>query len=251
MRIIKEAFRKIYSGEDKLIKHTLLFILTGITSMFSETLHTISQEHSLGSISLNVAIAMSIILITMSLYFSGYFFNTLHNSFDEEKENILPEFNLANFSTFIKALPLVLVWFIYTAIILAAGFFGGGFLSVFIGPIAAIIIATLTFGVTALCIMLMLYLIYAKFAENFDAKGLFNIKVPFKYFPVAISSVLKLIVKMLPLFIVLLIIRAFCNIHTVFGTIFTAIDGYTSAIVLFVILYYIVNIYKNKIANKF
>ena len=240
---IKDAFKRIYSpGENTFIKHTILFVLTGITSIFSVVLNEYSKQQSIDTINWIWAMVGVLFLIGITIYLIGYNLTLMHNSFDEFKNDIVPEIDKSHFSVFGKAFPLIFAWFSYGILFYIAGLLvtlalGINFINVIAGSMLVAI------GV----IGIFLQFVYVKFAKNFERKGLYSIALPIKYIQPTVLALFKLWIKFIPLLILNIILSFFAEGHNVFAYIFTAISGYVSFISGFIYSFCLVQIFKEKI----
>ena len=243
---IKEAVKRIYNkSENCLIKHSILFALTGIVSIFSVELNNISEQKNIDPSSFGIIVAGLLFFIILSFYLTGYNYGVSHNAFDLSKKDILPEFNLSHFKTFFKSIPLVLVWGFYFILITLAGIIIGAIL----GKSATIVagfIATLIIVILGIC----LQLVFIKFTKFFELKGLFNIALPFKYAKLAFPNLCKLWIKFIPIIILNVILNILASGSSVLAYIFTAIGAYVSGIAGFIYAFCIVQIFEEDIAPQ-
>ena len=240
---MKDAIKRIYnSTEDCFFKHSILFVLTGITSIFSVALNEFSKQKEIDQSSWTWAMLGVLFLILLSIYIIGYSFNIMHNSFDENKKDILPEFDKSNIVTFIKAFPLLFVWFLYIMFFII----GGTILGLFLGKeLMPIIVVAISIFVGILGIFLQF--VYVRFSKYFEKRGLFNITRPFKYIKPTFGSLFKLWIKFIPFFILNVILGALAEGNSLFAYIFTAISGYISCVSGFIYSFCVVQIYKEKV----
>ena len=238
---IKEAFKRIYAGENWLTKQSIIFVITGITSIFSSYMNTLSNQQTPDPSIIGPCFCGLLALLLITFYLCGYGFNITHNSFDETREEILPEFDRSHWGTFGKAFPLLFVWGLY--IIILAIF--AAVTPIFLGSAGKIVAPILFFLIIIVCSFLQF--VYIKFAKNFDKKGLFNITLPFKFIKPTIGSLLMLYLKLLPLIIISLILNVFSESSSVFAYILAAVGGYFGYILSVIIIFCSVQIYKAKV----
>ncbi len=239
---IKAAIKRIYSSKkDCFMKHSILFAITGVSSIFSVAINEVSKQKELDPTSWGWAVAGIVFLFILGAYIIGYNVNFMHNSFDEDRNDILPEFNKTHWNTFGKVFPLLLVWTIYFVVAIIAGVFTSLMLPE-VGQIAlvAIIIAVSFIGI-------FLQFVYARYSRCFSKRGLFNITLPIKYISKTGPSLFKLWIKFIPFFILNIILGALAVGHSVFAYILTAISGYISFVVNLIYAFCIVQIYKEKV----
>ena len=89
---IKEAFKRIYAGENWLTKHSIIFVITGITSIFSSYMNTLSNQQTPDPSIIGPCFCGLLALLLITFYLCGYGFNITHNSFDETREEIFLNF---------------------------------------------------------------------------------------------------------------------------------------------------------------
>ena len=240
---MKDAIKRIYnSTEDCFFKHSILFVLTGITSIFSVALNEFSKQKEIDPSNWIWAMLGVLFLIILSIYIVGYSFNIMHNSFDENKNDILPEFDKSNIATFNKAFPLMFVWFLYIMFFIIGGTILGLFLGKELMPIIVVAI-----GIFVGILGIFLQFVYVRFSKYFEKRGLFKITLPFKYIKPTFGSLFKLWIKFIPLFILNVILGALAEGNSLFAYIFTAISGYISCVSGFIYSFCIVQIYKEKV----
>ncbi len=250
INIVKEGFSKIFFGEDAIIKHIILFMLTGIISIisvyFSITSETIKATKVLPDFA-KVMLAV-VILAVVGIYLSGYNFKLVHNAFDSNKKDILPNFGADSFNVFWKILPLMIYW---TACIIIALILSSSLLVVpgirFIGLFLFIFI---------LFLCAFIQFIYIAYTENFDKAGLFNIMLPIKFVKPSIGSLCLFGIIFIPIYILSMfpsfvagIILGFIGVKDTNMIMYIGgiLGGYFSFVIQMVWYYCLVQIFKEKI----
>lgn len=245
VQLITDGYRKIFSGPDALLKNISLFALTGLMSVISIYFENFKQAKTMPpDMSMFFwAIAGAIVI---GIYLGGYTYKFMHKAFFETEKNLLPDFDMAPIGIFLKALPLVIVWIIYLSIMIGIVAVGTA-ISMFIG---------IVLGILFLCMAVFLSFIFVAYCENFDAKGLFNITLPFKFIgpTIGILALLGLlfipvgILSMVPSFLVGLILGiagyADTNIPAYVGGL---LGGYLGCVAQLVWYYCLVQVYKEKL----
>ncbi len=244
---IKDAIRKLYSGEDILVKHIMLFVLTGVPVMLSTPLNEISKRVMLSTTDVVLSLIALLVIAVISIYLGGYLYGVIHNSFDERNDSILPDFDRSWFKIFFKALPVQIVWILYIILLLIIAVILKVALSLVIAPkVAGLILLTLL-GIIITIISLMLPFVFTVFSKEYKRNGLYNFNLIFSYFGKTIKSVLWLMVKLIPIFLITAIINILGRGNDVLSYIFIAIGGYLTTIMQYIASYCYVQIYKNKI----
>lgn len=245
---VVEGLRKIYAGENALLKHMLLFLLVAIPAMLTTPLHDMSKLVLTNNQFIFAMLGLLVIAV-MSIYVGGYLYGVMHNAFDENNNELLPKFDGSWFRVFFKGFPIQITWalymgiiFIITACIVAVL---GGFL-----PYSVRFMSKISLGI-AFCVMnvfvLSLPFVYAQFAENYERKGLYNPILPIKYMCKAFKSFVLLLLTFAPMFIFLLVLGFFGTQNNVFAYILTAIWAYLWTIMQYSANYCFVQIYKKEI----
>lgn len=249
-KLITEGYKRIFSGSDSVKKNTLIFIfqsiVSGITIYFEkfENLKDFMSENPF------MLLAVTIAFLILTVYISGYSYKFVNRSFTDS-ENILPVFNMEPFTAFLKALPLLVVWFIYLlAIIFAA-------VSFVKNPITLILSIILIIAFVIIAVFLPF--VYIDFCQNFELKKeLFNILLPFKF----VKQTAGLIILLGLLFIPVIIL---CIIPGLLAVIICAVTGIAKSHAIYINLalwsyltymtqllwyYCLVQIYKEKFLNN-
>ena len=117
LNIIKE----LYTGKENLVAQLGLFALIGMmTISFNEiiSLYTGNTLYAIFSTpSYNETIVFCLIGITIYIFFKGYTYQFVHENYHCESTQ-LPSISMNCFVTFIKVLPVILTWSLYTFLIL-------------------------------------------------------------------------------------------------------------------------------------
>ena len=244
---IKDAIKKIYSGEDVLVKHIMLFVLTGVPVMLSTPLNEISKRTILTAADFWMSIAALVVMTVISVYLGGYIFGVIRNSFDDFKEGILPEFDKSWFKIFFKALPVQLCWILYILGIFLISVILKVILSVVITPAFATILVCLLFGILSIIICMMLPFVFTVFAKEYKRDGLYRFNLIFEYLGKTAKSVLWLLVKAIPFFLIIMIISIFGYGNNVFAYLLSALGAYLLTILQYAMSFCYVQIYREKI----
>lgn len=238
--LIVDGFRRIFSGSNVLAKQVSLFALTGIVSLVSSHFELLKAQSSLPDLS-NIGLSI-IAVIVIGIYMGGYVLNYMHNCYDDNNPEILPDIDGKHFGTFLGALPLYLVWFLWVIL-------------VYLLAIIPIL------GWIALLVLFIMWVpfiqfVYIAYAKHFNTFGLYNIKLPIKYCKLAFGSVVVLgllfipigICAMIPSFVVGLALGLSGGSDT--STAMYAgglLGGYLGFVVQLVWAYCMVQVYKEKI----
>lgn len=250
---IKDAIKKLYTGDDILVKHIMLFVLTGVPVMLSNPLNEISKRVALSTTDVVMSLLALLVMGIISIYLGGYIYGIIHNSFDETKEGILPDFDKSWFKIYFKGLPLLLCWLSYAIIYIILFFIVAVILNTGLSllipiKISSWIIMTI-YTVIAALILLMIQFISVGFSKEYKRDGLYHFGLIFTYLRKTIKSVLWLMVKLIPIFIVILALYILGKGNDVMSYIITAIVAYLYSITNFVISYCYVQIYKEKLSD--
>lgn len=246
---IKDAIKRIYSGENALVKHIILFILTGVPLLFTTPLNEISQRPVIKPEIFWLSLLALALCAVIGIYLGGYLYGFMKNSFDETKEEILPEFNKGWFKIFFKGFPLQLTWMGYFLAVMLVSILAGTLLDTIFSIKISVICTYFLILLFTVLVGLSLPLVFAKFSQNYDRTGLYSFTLPFKLFGKAHKSVLMLVLKLIPLFILVGVINLLGSGTNVLSYIFTAIGGYFATIVQYVAGFCYVQIYKDEIDN--
>ncbi len=244
---IKDAVKRIYSGENALVKHIILFILTGLPVMLSTPLNEISNRPEIGMMTFVLSLLALVLCAVIGIYLGGYLYGFMRNSFDETREEILPEFDKSWFKIFFKGLPIQLTWIGYFIAIIIISVIVGIILSYVVPVKVAAITTYVLISVFVIAASLGLTFVFAKFSQNYDRAGLYNFVLPFKLFGKTYKSVLLLVLKLIPIFIVVGIINLLGTGTNVLSYIFAALGGYLATIAQYITSFCYVQIYKDEI----
>ena len=240
---IKDAIKKIYSGEDLVQKHLILFALTAVPAMLALPLNNISKTTGLPTSTWWYCMLALLLVFVAFIYMTGYLYKVMHNSYDEIAESILPDLDKDSFQVFLKVLPLMAVWFIYTVLVIIITAF------ITLG-INAIFPPLNSFGAyTIISIVGILYIaganfVMARFAKDYDCKGLFNPLLAFKYFFKGFKELVILLFKMIPILLLVGIVNVLGLGNDIFNYIFVAIGAYLTTIMQFIANFCYVQIFK-------
>ncbi len=171
-----------------------------------------------------LAILVGAIAYVLILY--GFSFQFMHNVFNDNFEDKLPDWSLSQFKLSGKAIPLAIVWFLYVILMYIAfvvvAILGGailGILSKLLAPLAFALGFLFAIGLIAGFIAFILYMIFTtyiwvSYSENYVAAGLYNILLPFKFMRAYLKDTVILCLKVFALYLVsmILLIPAFINL---------------------------------------
>lgn len=243
---IRDTVKRIFSTENALQKHIVMFMLAGFTAMLSMPLNEISRKVNLTSGEWLTSMGLFILSLAVSLFVLGYILRTVHNSYDRETFDIMPEFSMENYKIIFKAMPMLLAWFGYFMIfsfILAFGFFLSVAFKTFVPTILLFLVILFT--------IIILPMVFVDFARNYETKGLLGIHKPFTYLKKCGKGMLLTILKLLPIFIVMHFINIICmNSNNVFAYIIIAIVGYIGMIYNLVLYLSYGQVLKDKFYNE-
>ena len=245
IKLIIDGYGKIFKGTDALLKNISLFALTGILSTITVYFEEIKETKTMPA-DMSVFFAAIIGFIIISIYLYGYTLNFMNKAFSVSDENILPDVNFAPVGIFFKVLPLTIVWGLYTCVIIA----------IIALTIPSIPVISILLAVLLAIILVFVTFVYVAFCENFDAKGLFDITLPFKFLKPATGMLVILGLLFIPVAILSLVpsllagiilgISGFggTNIPAYVGGL---LGGYFGLIAQLVWYYCLVQIYREKI----
>lgn len=235
--LIKVGFKKLFSGQYVLIKHVSLFALTGILSLINSNFELLKAQNTLPNFS-NIVLSI-VALLVVGLYMSGYVLNYMHNCYNDNSD-ILPDIDEKHFGTFFKALPLYLVWFLWIILVC---------LLVIIPIVGWIALLGLFFIWVP-----FIQFIYVAYAKDFNAFGLYNIKLPFKYCKLVFVDLLVLGLLFIPIGLLAMVPSLIVGfVSGMSGNTNLAIysggllGGYLGFLLQMVWVYCIVQIYREKI----
>lgn len=218
---IIDAIKRIYSGTNVLVKHVWLFVLTGLMTMASLPLNTASEATNLSKEQALLMLGLSLLAIVIAIYTCGYLYDFVHNSYDRENKDILPDINWSHFKTGFKTLLIALCWIGYgilvsiiTVLAIAVSKYFG-------------LLVTLVFAILGILFLMMQPMLYVDFARNLSTKGLKGILQPFRYIKDTMGEVTILLLKMCPIYILIFILEVVCYaFQNVLTYIIFAICGY-------------------------
>ncbi len=196
MEIFK-SLKAVYSGENAIFNHIALFSFIGIMVISILNYCYSAFGHLLmGSFLDFVAISplqtylFLLLGIMLILFLTGFAFNYAHRAFDENLS--LPELSLCCYTVFLKMLPVVLVWNIYSTV---------GFLAGIVLPFSSSIFYI--YYSLYICMIPFVFVILVLFARDFKyRKFFFNPFSIFKVINITLGSIIKLVLKLLLLSIV-------------------------------------------------
>ncbi len=247
---IKDAIKKLYTGEEIIIKHIMLFVLAGVPVMLSNPLNEISKRVGLSATDVFMSLLALIVMAVISIYLGGYIYGIIHNSFDETKQGILPDFDKSWFKIFFQALPVQIVWILYIILVFILAFICKILLAIVIGPKAAAMTIFTLFTIFAAIVFMMIPFIFTEFSKEYKRDGLYNFMLIFTYLRKTFKSVLWLMVKLLPIFIIVAIVNIFGRGNDVVSYICTALGAYLTTIMQYIASYCYVQIYKEKLSGQ-
>lgn len=245
----KSSLKKLYSGEDVWQKHMILFLFVAVPAMISKPFHAISSIQGLGMVDCIILSLYLIATAAVAIYLGGYLYGVIHNSFNEDNESILPDFDKSWFRIFFKGFPIQLVWFIYLVLIYIVSTVAFALIGSF-STLPVRLVSFLSIGLGFLVtnlLMLPLPLIYAQFAEKYERKGLYNPILPYKYMIKAFKSFLILILVYAPIFIFTVILGFFGLRDSIVSYLLTAVWAYLWTMLQYSANYCYVQIYKREI----
>ncbi len=253
---IIDTLKKIFTGSDLIFKHTLLFVFTGIVALISLPFHEMSSLENLTNTQLLTALGMFLVTVVVSIYTAGYNYRFTHNSYDNESNDIMPQWDFSLFKDGFKFFTLSIVYCIYGTLFT---FLGGISLTFILGLLSSLLKipqniynGCIIFTLFLLCLVLIVYVFYAILAiidsaKERKLKGFFNPLKPFEYVKTSFSSYSILLLKLIPIYIVIYIVQALCfYLPNVITYIFTAVCGYLMAIYGLVLYYQIRQIIEYK-----
>ena len=241
---IIDTFKKIYSGNNILLKHTILFVLTGLVAMISLPVNELSSVENLSNSQWWTLLLCLIFIFIIGIYTFGYLYNFINASFNRENMDIVPEFDLSHFNTGFKGFLIALCWVLYFVAFAVLGLMFT-VLSKLIGTIAFVSVFIL-----GILFMSMQPMLFVDFARERSVKGFLNILQPFKYIKKTLGYVVILLLKLLPIYIFIFLLQAVCfMLPNVLTYIVTAICGYFMFIYNMVLNYQYAQILEEKYYN--
>ena len=233
---IIESFKRIYSDDNALVKHLILFVLTGVVSMFSLTINEMSR-HQLNNGQWWFVMTAVVACVAIGIYIAGYIYEFIHKLHGDESG--LPDFNIRHFLKGLKFIPVVLAWIGYLAVILAVCIFAGMFHK---------ITGTVLFCLLLLFVLFLLIMgpmIVVDYAKEYHIKGLLSPIKPFKYVKDALGRISILIVKALPLIILLAVLHIIsASDKSVLGFLVASAEGYLLFVFCMIMSFCYFNIHK-------
>ena len=247
---LKEGFRKIYTGEDAIQKHMVLFLLTGIPAMLSSPLNHISKNPHLPLWGTILVLIGLVSIVIISIYMGGYLYGVMHNSFEENSpKSILPNLDMSWFKIFFKGFPVQATWFFYLTLIFLFTLMIIAVLGAFTNiPTRMVSITAFALGFVVLGIFLLsLPFVFARFTENYSREGLYNPILPIKEMCKSFKSFVLLILAFAPIFILTVIVGYIGLLDNVFSYIMTAVGAYLWLILQYCANYCYIQIYKKEL----
>ena len=175
------AFKKIYQGQDWLVKNIILLIYAGFTAIYY--IEFAGFEKNQGAV--NPFIVMGMLIF--NIYMGGYMLKFINNNF-KNTDTLLPDFNADPLKVFLGALPLIIVWFIYYIIFSIVG------LIPILGWIFILVVGS------------FVPFVFIEYAKNFNSDGLFSMGKVFSYIKPLFGSFVVLSSKFLILILIVLAI---------------------------------------------
>jgi hypothetical protein len=236
---IVSGFKRVFLGENILFKHISIFSLAGIFGMLRFHFDGANPTENISQY-----LIFLLLYVAIGLYFSGYMLSFCHNCFDEDSQNILPEFDEKPVGILLSVITLVIAWFLYILLFSILGIIP------ILGWIFMLVCCFTWFP--------FLGFINIAYSKNFSKEGLYNIKLPFTYAKHSFGTYVAFALTLMVIGIIVylpLIIATVCsavmndmNIGTYFGvSVITVIGCYLATIYTFVWQYCLVQIYKEKI----
>lgn len=239
--IIIDGFKKVFKCDNALLKHVSIFALTGLLALNSSNMKTLTNFASTAS-DVSGVLWGGLLALAISIYLCGYSLKFMHNAFNQEDFNILPEIDANPFSVFLGALPLVLLWIVYVVLICFIGiipFLGWAVILIFL-PVISV----------------FLQFVYIAYSKHYMANGLFNLFIPFTFAKHSWFDMLLFGLFFLPVYIcaflpvvilaIILIFTAPTNSTLASGA-GSILGGYIGFVVQLVWVYCMVQVYKEKI----
>ena len=245
--LIKQGFVSVFSGDDCCVKHFGLFAISGILALFTVNFQTMAESFEASQVMPNIGeIVLGVLaILVLSIYLCGYNFVYMYNV---HHDGILPNLDGKPFMAFLKALPLIIVWYIYFMIV------------GLIFALSAILLKLLAFILILLFIVFVAFclpFVFVIFSKEFDSKGLFNPILPSKFISaIGIISVIMLwfIIINIAIYIPIGILGGI--VGALGGGVKTAayvggiIGGYAGVITQLVFAYCLIQIYKERFEEE-
>ena len=260
MKNIKEAFSRMYTNIDILPRHLALLALAGVTAIFVYPMNQLSNIIGLALGQKLLLLSGLVIIFAIHFYLFGYNVEVFRASGNDEIREILPPLKLNVFKNAVKLIPSALMWAVYLVLssILAAVIVWG-LLCLFkvpspltvndsvviINPLllkwSTILSIVLTFTVTKI-----LYpFVMAKYAESGETKDLWRFTLPFKMLFSHFKAIIILWIKLIPLFVLLLLVTILSVNYNVFAFVADIFRAYLCLMVIYVMYYNYVQILKD------
>lgn len=246
--------KEIYCDRKSLFIHVSLLSLIGIMAIsgceyltyllgniFSSFLGYSSANHYILSLEI-------FILLMLLIYFSGYLFKSSNTFFTQESK--LPDLSLSAYQSFVKMLPVFVVWIIYLLISL--------FFLIFAFKPETILFYT--YISIILCILPFINLIWVLYSKNFEInRKYFSIEFLCKVIDKTFLSVVNLVVQTIllgtvPTIIIFYVIKYSNTVKSIsfqlglrLGSI--CLTAYILYVLLLVFNFGLVNIAKKKLEN--
>lgn len=246
-----EGWKRIFTGKNIGMKHLCLFILSAIISGLFTRLNLINETVKVSNILPDMSFIGwgALFAVIIWIFLTGYSFIFMHNCFDENSENLLPDFSLNAFKVFWNCLPLLIVWFLYIVIAAIIGIVL--LLNQFTSLLGLIIIAFTWF------IIAFIQYVYVMYCENYETKGLFSVLIPFKCLRYSLGEMIVIWLLAISSYILAFIpLVVFIIILTLAGVkgdgvsyVSSIIGGYFALVMRFVWNYCLVKIYIEKIKS--
>lgn len=245
--MIIEAFKRLYTGDDALQNHLILFVMTGFIMMLSKIMNMYSTPPLVNEAPAWLLFAIMLLMPVVALYMAGYMYMVNHRAYDDSTPELLPDFTLDGFKVFIKFLPLALSWAVIGIAIVAL--FNALILFATTSK-AVFIVWQVLYKICGAFYILIIPFVLARFCENYDRKGLYNPLLPIKDLFKSAKEIGLLILKLVPVGIVLLTLMVLSAPYDITGFLFTAVFAYFFTLIQYVINYCYVCIYREKISKE-
>lgn len=204
-----ESFKRFYSKENS-SKNVIMFlfvvvfsVLSSATDVFIGTPDTMRQNIFDGILSLLVGV---------------YSLQFLHQALKTLSIAMLPPFNSISKKALGGMIALNIVWSIYAIVVIIAG--AAWFVAVkdIIFPVMLAI---------ALCLIVVFTtFVFIRFSENFELKGLFDIRLPFRFIKASFAPVMIQVLKFIP--VMLIVVLFYMGIYVI-GDLFKLTEIYPIA----------------------
>ena len=244
--LIVDGIKKIFSGPNVLFKHISLFALVGISSVVQTHFELLKETLSKGPTAVlpdfTTVIGGIVIMVAISIYFSGYSLRFMHNAYNDYEDNILPEIDEKPIGTFFKAFPLIFVWVLWIILTYIVGIIP------IIGWIGLIVMFFIWYP--------FIQFVFIAYAKDFNRKGLFRYTFPIDcmkhsfgtVFVCGLAFILLWIIALIPCVIILFTFALGENSNSTLSTYLCGIlIGYSAFIIQMIWIYCAVQIYREKI----